>query len=85
MLIDWPGFSMTYRTVGPSRRETGCGPVLEQDAMTDRVTGVQVRIRHFKHGLAWALFEKRRSDRLNEFSCRIRRSGRLYLPVKWKG
>jgi len=56
MLIDWPGFSMTDRTMGPSRRETECGSVLEQDVLTNRLTWAQVRIRHFKHGLAWVCY-----------------------------
>jgi len=42
--------------MGPSRRETDCGSALEQDVLTNRLTGVQVRIRHFKHGLAWARY-----------------------------
>jgi hypothetical protein len=45
--------SMTDRTMGPSRRETDCGSVMEQDILTNRLIGVEVRIRLFKHGLVW--------------------------------
>lgn len=56
MLIDWPGFSMTDRKIGSSRRETECVSVLEQDVLTNRLTVVQVRIRHFKDGLVWSCY-----------------------------
>ena len=56
MLIDWPVFSMTDRTMGPSRRVTDCVSVLEQDVLTNRLTLFQVRSRPFKHGLAWACY-----------------------------
>ena len=39
--------------MGPSRRETDCDSVMEQDILTNRLIGVEVRIRLFKHGLVW--------------------------------
>ena len=42
--------------MGPSRRETDCGSVLEKDVLVNRLTWVQDRIRYFKHGLSWACY-----------------------------
>jgi hypothetical protein len=80
MLTDWSEFSITDRTMGPSGRETDCGSVLEQCFLTNRLPWVQVRI-----WLGLPTEEIRPSDRLPDFSCRIRRSDRLYLPVKLNG
>jgi len=68
---------MMDRIMGPSRRETDCGSVLEQDVLTNSL-GFKLELDILNTDWLGLVIEKRRSDRLPEFRCRIRRSGRLY-------